>query len=356
MAKKKILIINKTQFGYHTDTYYYCRYLKNHYDVTYVCFDEKKEKLFEDKVNVVYVNSDNNYFYRSYKFISKSVECISNHKDGLTFIVYFIGISILSLFAKKNRTIVDIRTASAALEKVKRVRQDWTLRNEIKLYKNISIISKEVAVKLRIKKPVHVLPLGALEISNTTKKYDRLKLLYVGTFTTRKIEETIDGVARFVKEVNDDITYTIVGFGSNKEEEIIKNRIIEHNLMKNVKFEGRVTISNLKKYFDDNNIGVTYVPMTDYYKHQPPTKLFEYGLSGLINIATATEINKELINSDNGVICDDNKDSFFEAICEVQKNFAQYDCEKIRNSVFNYHWEKIITNNLIPYLELIEKR
>ncbi|MEA3499542.1 MAG: hypothetical protein U9R41_00755 [Candidatus Marinimicrobia bacterium] len=26
---KKLLIINQSQFGYHSDTYYYCKYLKN---------------------------------------------------------------------------------------------------------------------------------------------------------------------------------------------------------------------------------------------------------------------------------------------------------------------------------------
>ena len=37
--KSKIVIINKTQFGYHTDYYKYCEYLKDDYDITFLCFD-----------------------------------------------------------------------------------------------------------------------------------------------------------------------------------------------------------------------------------------------------------------------------------------------------------------------------
>jgi hypothetical protein len=43
--KKKLLIINKIQFGYHTDTFKYCQYLKDEFDITYICFDAKEIKI-----------------------------------------------------------------------------------------------------------------------------------------------------------------------------------------------------------------------------------------------------------------------------------------------------------------------
>lgn len=44
-----------------------------------------------------------------------------------------------------------------------------------------------------------------------------------------------------------------------------------------------------------------YVPITDYYEYQPPTKTFEYVLSGLLCLATATSSNKEVITEEKVV-------------------------------------------------------
>lgn len=41
--------------------------------------------------------------------------------------------------------------------------------------------------------------------------------------------------------------------------------------------------------------------MTEYYDSQPPTKTFEYALSGLYVLATKTRENEKVITNDNGV-------------------------------------------------------
>lgn len=41
--KKKLLIINKDPFRYHVDTYKYCQYLRDRYDITYICIEPSKD-------------------------------------------------------------------------------------------------------------------------------------------------------------------------------------------------------------------------------------------------------------------------------------------------------------------------
>jgi len=93
------------------------------------------------------------------------------------------------------------------------------------------------------------------------------------------------------------------------------------------------------------------VPQTPYYDVQPPTKIFEYALSGLITIATNTAENRRFITDMNGVICEDNADSFCDAMEKVYANLDEYNDRKIRESLKEYNWEKIVKNILIPILE-----
>ena len=59
--------------------------------------------------------------------------------------------------------------------------------------------------------------------------------------------------------------------------------------------------------------------MTKFYDIQTPTKTFEYIISGLFCIATNTTANKNLINKDNGILCDDNATSFSNALMKLYK-------------------------------------
>ena len=50
---KKILFVNGAQFGYLTDVYKYCQYLKDQYHIEYICFDKHMPKIImENKLNL----------------------------------------------------------------------------------------------------------------------------------------------------------------------------------------------------------------------------------------------------------------------------------------------------------------
>lgn len=145
------------------------------------------------------------------------------------------------------------------------------------------------------------------------------------------------------------IHYDIVGDGEEYEE---MNAYVENNDMgRYVTMYGRVSYDRIKPFFDNNNIGISFVPMTDYYDYQPPTKTFEYALSGMYVIATGTMANRAIISSSNGCIINDSSEAFLEALISIYEGERAFDSLQIRNSLENYKWQKIVEDCLIPIIE-----
>ena len=90
--------------------------------------------------------------------------------------------------------------------------------------------------------------------------------------------------------------------------------------------------------------------MTPYFDCQPPTKTFEYLLSGMPVIATATYENSLVVNDGNGVLINDTADSFCEGLEKLANNRVVYNSEKILTTCKQYTWENIIHNDLKSYL------
>jgi glycosyltransferase involved in cell wall biosynthesis len=139
------------------------------------------------------------------------------------------------------------------------------------------------------------------------------------------------------------ISYTIVGDGTDDEVKNMKNNIEKLNLSNVVNMVGRVPFDALNTYFDNHNVGVSFVPITDYFDVQPVTKTFDYLLSGMPVLATATYENKLVINAVNGVLIRDSSEDFFDGLEEIFKMRKYYSSEKIRSSVSHYHWDKIVS-------------
>ena len=221
----------------------------------------------------------------------------------------------------------------------------------------MTVISKSLAEKLFISHKSHVLPLGADIISLVNKSFDNIHLLYVGTLYNRNIDETIHGFKKFYDIYKDKVpvTYTIIGSGVRSEEANLKKIVFNYGLTKVVNITGRIPHIKLKSYFDTANIGVTYIPLTDYYDCQPVTKNFEYLLSGMPVIATHTSENRKVINQDNGVLIGDSAENFYVGLETIFIKRHLFCSEKIRNKSVKYSWKNIVQNNLIIYLKKVQK-
>jgi len=353
--KKKLLIVNPNQFGYSAGYQYYCKYLKDEFDIDFLCIDRGFVKVDAPSVQVIYRNFKKNRINNLLSFILYAIRLSRKNKYDIIFSVYFRWVFLLGMLCKSKLKILDIRTGSLSDNKLQRL-----LYNSMNLFSSfffdkITILSSSLAGLLKLpEKKTNILPLGASALDETQKLFNKMHLLYVGTLHKRHIEKTIDGFSRFYKKYAGKIAlrYDIVGF-SNINDDLEKNKFIikKNNLNTIVKYHGRKNHQQLKEYIQNATIGVCFIPQMPYYDVQPPTKIFEYALSGLITIATNTSENRRFITEINGVICEDNADSFCEAMEKVYANLDEYKDRKIRESLNEYNWENIVKNILLPILE-----
>lgn len=354
MEKNNILIIQQHQFGYLTDSYKWCEYLKSKYNITLLCYDMGKERIPMEGIRIKYFNTKGNRYTRGIRFL---LICLWNilRNNGTTIIVYFKKCEWLKRLLPFKKMIVDIRTLSVSPNVTQRNKHDVPLRNACRYFDVITVISEGIKQKLNLpNKNIKILPLGSDIISTQKKSYLPFKLFYVGTLSNREMEKTIDGFELFIKNnPTIEASYDIVGDGVQDE----LRKLIEYtnskkkDIASKITFHGRLPYNQLQPFFDNCNIGISFVPITDYFDCQPPTKTFEYILSGLYTIATATKSNKEVITSDNGILINDTPNAFANALECIAKHYEDIKEENIRKSLANYTWDKIVSTQLEPLLQ-----
>ncbi len=348
---KNILFVDRGQFGVLVDTLKYCEHLNKIYSIDYLCFDEHRPYVQIPNVKICYVSRSGSKLFNGIRFIFKVLtKCI--FYNGIIFIVYFPGCSIIKLLLFWKKIHLDIRTLSVSKDNKVRQRENKLIDFAVKFFDSISCVSIGIKDKLQIpgNVPSYILPLGSDVISYTNKNFENIHLLYVGTLTNRNILQTIIGTVKFLADnTNIVLTYDIIGDGD--EYKIIDEYINENRLSQFIRLHGRLPHSELKPYFDKCNIGVSYVPVVDYYEYQPPTKTFEYILSGLFCIATKTLANIEIISSSNGVLIEDTSDAFSKALDFIRNQNNKINSVHIRNSIKEHTWDNIIRKYLIPIID-----
>ncbi len=353
--KKKLLLINHSQFGYHTDYVQYARYLKADFDITFLCWNYQLKLIEEPGISVLYVSRRGNIIVRNIRFIKAIASLLKKSLYHCVFINYFIGCAIIPLlYSEKQLIHLDIRTGSVSANSLHRNIYNFVLRIESYFFKSISIVSKGLCTYLKIRGNPYTLPLGATSISVVRNVKYKIELLYVGTFANRKIEDTVEGLGLFLnKNANVDISYTIIGDGPGNELASINKKIKKYKLDKYVLIKGYIPHNDLIRYYEKSNVGVSYIPITPYYNYQPPTKTFEYLMSGMPVIATGTYEHKQIINDLNGIIIDDTPESFAHAITKLHEDITCYNEQKIKSSVAEYEWTKIVTgmkNSILNFI------
>jgi hypothetical protein len=349
---KNILFIHPGQFGYHTPTYYYCLLLQNKYNITYIGMDENRETKEIVGIKYRYLSGGQaglankiNYF----KLVRKELK---ESKYDFILVNYFPLCSILQLFTKSS-TVVEIRTSYIFTNILKRIIYNFILVLETRLFKNVTTISGDLAKSLFLPKRTYIIPLGAPKFPEYSKNFDYLSVLYVGTFYGREIPNTIFAFAKFVNDLKLDNrhSYSIIGFGSEKEVAKIKSTIIELNMENHIFYKGVIRYPELTLYFEKCNIGMSYIPMKRRYDSQPPIKSIEYLLSGMAVLATGTKENVKIINEKNGIISRDSIDDIYNGLKNIYNSRKEYNSIDIQKDASEYSWNYIIDNRLIPYIE-----
>lgn len=343
---KKLLFVNQQQFGYHISYAQYCKYLKSDFNITYLCWDYNRKKLVEDGIEIIYISRHGNKMDRNIRFIRAVASHIRRNNFSQVFINYFRGCSIIPIFFNhKHRIHLHIVSASVSFNSINRFIFNGVLKLETIFFRRRSIISKGLRDLFRLGENTFILPLGASPIYVNRKPTNKINLLYIGTFATRRLEETVEGLGIFVKQNPDaKIHYIIIGNGWRNEIDLIKEKIEEFGLENKVELKGYIPFSELTQFIEDANFGVSYVPITAFYEYQPVTKTFEYLMSGLPVIATDTYENRQIINSQNGILIKDNPQAFALSLSQIYSEKRTFNETTIRNSVADYEWKKIVIN------------
>jgi hypothetical protein len=349
---KRILILFPYQWGYNTDYLFYSKLLSEKYDVTYIGYDLNLPVVAADGVKIIQVKYTGKLsIIKLYKTVL--AESRSGSFDYLL-VNYFITCSLLLLLLSKNiKRIVDVRTSFIYPGKFKSWFANTVMKMETALFKNIMVVSEGVKTFLKLPPRTHVLPLGAPEFPLYDKSFDDLSLLYVGTFYDRNIVNTIKAFKHFVQSHQDKVKlrYTIIGYGTEQETAGVRTAIIDNNLEELVDYKGAIRYPELNSYFSSHNVGVSYIPMTPYYDCQPPTKTFEYILSGHAVLGTNTTENRRVITKNNGVLTGDSVEEFYQGMVSIYDQRSNYVSRQIQVDGKEFTWQAIVNNNLVPYLE-----
>ncbi|MBR5332764.1 MAG: glycosyltransferase family 4 protein [Muribaculaceae bacterium] len=349
--KKQLLIIHKTQFGYLTDAYKWCQYLRNDYDITVVSLNQSFPIVEMKGIKIVDITG-RNFYLRGIKFLLACIIQILKNR-GAVIVSYFKEASILRKLFPKKKIILDIRTLSVNANEEIRNKENNHIRLISSKFTCVTAISQ--GVKAFVDNGnllVHLLPLGADVREYIDCRVEKPHLLYVGTFFNRRIEDTINGLKLFLdKKPSVKLHYDIVGDGKEGELNKLKQLVEDLNLQEYVTFYGRIPNEKIAPFLAKANIGVSYVPITDYYQHQPPTKTYEYVLSGMYCLATATYSNREIVTEENGILIQDNPEAFSRGLGECIEKLKDYNPDKIKDTLIEYSWQNIVDGKLKPILE-----
>lgn len=355
MSKRSLLIIDKHQFGQLTDTYKWCEYLRDDYDITIVTPRGKSLHCSMDRVRIVAVSGKNKLAFGIKYMLTCLLELLKT--KGVIIVVYFEGCKLFKRLLPYKKMILDIRTLSVDSKTSVRVKYNEAIKATCLLYDHVTCITKGIASYLGLNdNKVSILPLGSDPLSSKAKSFSELKLLYMGTLTGRNIDQTIIGFNTFMKRHPEMVlSYDIAGTGWFNEEETLMKLIEDLRCNSTIKVHGRVSEERKEILFNECNIGISYVPQTDYYAYQPPTKTFEYILSGMICMATRTQANCEIINSKNGLLINDTSEDFCSGLEEIYNERHGYNSELIKDTLHDYLWSCIVEYRLKPILDRFGK-
>ena len=348
----RILVINRVPLGRATDTFKLCEHASVNHEIHHLGFDSSGESAAGLPRVVVHTVPWRGFFgVRYWRWIRACISQISQGYDRV-YVYYFPTCAQLRLLFPRTTLILDIRTGSVASSQVRRLVSNLGLMIEARFFDHVNIVSEGLRSKLHLP-GARILPLGADPLPIARKSFRNLHLLYVGTLSGRRIHETLEGFAAFHRETSKDLDlrYTIVGSGFDREEDELRRLAKSLGVAECVEIAGYVPHSSLLPYFERANVGISYVPITSSYDHQPPTKTFEYLMAGMPVIATNTTENRRIVGDSTGMLIADSAEGFHLGLRGFEARRQEFDSDTVRASVAGDAWKELVTKYALPFIE-----
>ena len=354
-----LLLINKDQFGYHTDTYAYCHYLPSQFDTVYLCLDQGKPQISLEGVRVIYVKPKFKrlkisraiaFWYQTWK-LSKEFD--------LVFVKYF---QLCSVFTRnKKNTLCDVRTRSVKTGMFRRKIENLILKVEVSLFPNLSVVSSRVG-EILDRSDAFVIPLGtflrsSLSVDASQRDQTRVAsktLIYIGTLVNRDMDLVVEGLSLYNKEnINDKIRLQIFGEYMNEAGLALQSTVTQLSMDPFVEFFGWMSQPEISKFTEGALAGLVQVPENSTYEGQPSTKLFEYWSFGLPVLASENRENQRFLTNALGVSYLQTAEGFAVGLDTLVKTQATFHSEEILESAKKFSWEQIYQNDLLQALNIV---
>jgi hypothetical protein len=348
-------ILNSVLFIYNgpinslTDLKSYLYYTRNFYKVSFIGFN-KGDVNFEN-IEITCLGGDGSGLFNRFKLYLNVFKKINNSNPDIIIIPYFLGCSFIAFMHKK--VILDVRSSVIHKKGFVRYIRNSILKIESTLFYKHFVISKDINKYLNLSSDFSEVPLGSESYGFSIKSFDAMRLLYIGTFHLRNLHIFIDALGYSIMHNGVEIEkFSIIGYGSKLEVELILKMIKKWNLSEKVLFIGELRPPFTYDYLKSHNVGISYVPIRDYFYFQPPTKSIEYLISGMPVIATKNILSNNIINGYNGLIIGDSFEDCVEGITKFYNIFSLFNSNKIIANTELNNWEQVVQNYLIPSIEI----
>ncbi len=290
--------------------------------------------------------------------IFKNIKLIKRQRADLIMLemtnsLYDFPMILYPLLFQNRKFYIETSTPAVNKSKLKRFIIDSLLCLTLKPYKKIGCGNPSTVDKLKIKSS-HVIHsrIGFPEYTFVDREFENLSLIYLGTLHNRDIWKTVKGLKIFIDKFPDiKITYDIIGGAKEPEVNLLNQSIKEASLDCFIKYHGYQPTAFVDEILKRCNIGVAFVPITEYFDKVSTTKAIEYLLAGLPVIATRTTFASGILKTDAGVMCDDSPEDFARALEEIYRNRFSYNSKQIRDLYKHYAMSYIIKNEYIPILK-----
>ena len=352
----KILYFNMMQFGHNANHRDICKNLSDDFIVHYLSFNLGLKLFLKNKIKLHY--SQFNRDRKILNFISFFLHAIKlSYRLKPKYIVVVVSTEFInSIFFfllypfiyNKSIKYLDLRTVSVNPKLRRRKIENYLVKILSKLFKKTLLFNEDIRNIIGISKKKSILiPLGGQPLSTKIYSGPEVRLIYIGAYINRNIDIVIKAYYHFRKDQpTRKSQISLIGYGDNEINKL-KKLVSTLGLSDSVNIYNRMAHSEMKDIVAKTNIGISFVPINSYYNFQTPTKIFEYGLSGLFTIATNTISSQRIINKHNGILCNDTIMSLKNAIDEASIKINDINPIKIKDTFKNFEIKNIVRSKML---------
>jgi len=324
------------------------------------------------------------------QFLTQLAAKLEEANPDIVHVFHFRWAGLLPLLVRKRKAkwILDVRTIHVENKRLQperhvlfKTRLTWM---ESQLYDHIFALTPTIKKYLEPSiRPISLVPLGAsasrLRKRVTPEERQRRRnelglseeakvLLYSGSLSpSRRVDLLIRAFAEVVKNGFSNTFLLIVGgvrsTDSDKEIPIItdlKNLCIELGIRDRVHFTGWLPYTQALELYHLADVGVVFLPKGTPYELQPPTKLIEYMMAGLLAVGNDVfAISQYIEDGNTGVLCGNSLDELANGMARALQITEHPEwLEKIKRTAYaqvqEFDWGNIVKNYVLPtYLQVL---